>query len=58
MNKFWNLGIERMLNIDSITRESQNFQNDPISDELYPQEEGCSPEFKKPKSATLDLLGE
>ena len=57
MNRFWNLGLERMMNIDSITRESQNFQNDPISEELYPQE-GCYPEFKKPKSVTLDLLGE
>ena len=57
MNRFWNLGLERMLNINSITAESKNFQNDPICEELYP--EGCSSdEFKKPKSVTLDLLGE
>ena len=54
MNRFWNLGLEKMLNMSSIIRESQNFHNDPISEEIYP--EGTA-DFQKPKSVTLDLLG-
>ena len=57
MNKFWNLGLEKMLNTNSIIRESKNFMNDPISGELYPEGEDSTEDFKKPKSITLDLLG-
>ena len=57
MNRFWNLGLEKMLNTSSIIRESQNFHNDPISEEIYPEGTQSTADFQKPKSVTLDLLG-